>query len=86
MSNRIQPENVILEIISNVTGTPVAQLKQNDRLADDIGMDSLDILDTGCQMEKALSITIPDIEIESAKTIGDLTQIAVNKLNPVDHE
>lgn len=49
-------------------------------IADDLGADSLDVVDLLMSLEDEFSIEIPDEEIENIKTVGDLVNyIEANK-------
>lgn len=43
-------------------------------IIDDLGADSLDVVDMVMSMEEEFDIEIPDEEIESMKTVGDLVK------------
>ena len=49
-------------------------------IADDLGADSLDVVDLLMSLEDEFSVEIPDEEIENIKTVGDLVNyIEANK-------
>jgi acyl carrier protein len=74
----------IFQIISDVTGHPIEVLKTENHLHNDLGLDSMDILTIGCEIEKAYEITFPDDEIENATTIQRLVNMTMGKLNPAE--
>ncbi len=41
-------------------------------LADDLGADSLDVVDLLMSIEDEFEVEIPDTEVENIKTVGDL--------------
>lgn len=43
-------------------------------VADDLGADSLDVVDLLMSIEDEFEIEIPDTEIENMKTVGDLVK------------
>ena len=43
-------------------------------LADDLGADSLDVVDLVMSLEDEFDIEIPDEEIENIKTVGDVVK------------
>ncbi len=43
-------------------------------IADDLGADSLDVVDLLMSLEDELEVEIPDEEIENIKTVGNLVQ------------
>lgn len=43
-------------------------------ISDDLGADSLDIVDLVMSLEEEFDLEIPDEEIESIKTVGDIVR------------
>lgn len=43
-------------------------------IADDLGADSLDVVDLAMSIEDEFDVVIPDEEIENIKTVGDLVK------------
>lgn len=67
------------EIIKTLKARGVKQsLTKNSRFQD-LGIDSLDLMDMVIKMEKQLNIRIADEDLLTIKTIGDLTN-ALEKL------
>lgn len=48
------------------------------RIADDLGADSLDVVDLLMSIEDEFEIEVPDDEIENIKTVGDLVAFIEN--------
>jgi acyl carrier protein len=48
-------------------------------IADDLGADSLDVVDMVMSLEEEFDIEIPDEEIESMKTVGDIVKFIESK-------
>ena len=48
-------------------------------ITDDLGADSLDIVDMVMSLEEEFDIEIPDEEIESMKTVGDIVKFIESK-------
>lgn len=49
-------------------------LQMNTNIADDLGADSLDVVEVLMSIEDEFEVEIPDEEIENIKTIGDLVE------------
>ena len=49
-------------------------------IADDLGADSLDVVELLMAIEDEFKVEIPDEEIENIKTIGDLTDYIQNNM------
>jgi acyl carrier protein len=43
-------------------------------IADDLGADSLDVVDLVMSIEESFDIEIPDEEVENIKTVGDIVK------------
>lgn len=50
----------------------IATLTMDTNIADDLGADSLDVVEVLMSIEDEFAVEIPDEEIEKIKTIGDL--------------
>ena len=49
-------------------------------IADDLGADSLDVVDLLMSLEDEFEIEVPDEEIENIKTVGELVKYIENAL------
>ena len=55
-----------------------ATVTLNSMIADDLGADSLDVVDLLMSLEDEFSVEIPDEEIENIKSVGDLVNYIEN--------
>jgi acyl carrier protein len=67
----------VKEIIVRELGVERDKLTDNASFIDDLGADSLDIVELVMEVEKEFNIDIPDEEAETLRTVGD----AVGYLN-----
>ena len=67
----------VKEIIERELGVERDKLTDNASFIDDLGADSLDIVELVMEFEKEFNIDIPDEEAEKLRTVGD----AVGYLN-----
>jgi len=70
-------ETTVKGIIADQLGVSQDEIKMESSFIDDLGADSLDIVELVMAMEEAFEIEIPDEEAEGIKTVGD----AVNYIN-----
>lgn len=49
-------------------------------ITDDLGADSLDIVDLVMSIEESFDVEIPDEEVENIKTVGDIVKYIENKV------
>ena len=51
------------------------KVKMEASIADDLGADSLDIVDLVMSLEEEFDIEIPDDQVENVKTVGDIVKL-----------
>ena len=61
----------VKEIIVRELGVERDKLTDNASFIDDLGADSLDIVELVMEFEKEFNIDIPDEEAEKLRTVGD---------------
>ena len=49
-------------------------------ITDDLGADSLDVVDLVMSIEESFDVEIPDEEVENIKTVGDIVKYIENKV------
>ena len=67
----------VKDIIANELGVEREKLTNDASFIDDLGADSLDIVELVMEFEKEFNIEIPDVDAEKLRTVGD----ALNYLN-----
>jgi acyl carrier protein len=66
LSNRIQ------SIVAEQLGVEVAEVTKDASILDDLGADSLDVVELVMTLEDAFDIEVPDEAVEEMRTIGDV--------------
>ena len=61
----------VKDIIANELGVEREKLTDGASFIDDLGADSLDIVELVMEFEKELNIEIPDEDAEKLRTVGD---------------
>ena len=61
----------VKKIIIDQLGVEEKKVKKDASFVDDLGADSLDIVELVMAMEQEFDISIPDEEAERVKTVGD---------------
>ena len=59
------------KILINTLGISQEDIKPDTHFINDLGADSLDLVELTMKFEKEFNITIPDIVVEKLLTIGD---------------
>ncbi len=71
----------VKEIISAQINKPVDEIKDDSKIVEDLGADSLDIVEMLMTLEEEFGITIPDEETTKMKTIADVANLIDSKSN-----
>jgi acyl carrier protein len=69
-------EKVVVEVVARMTGRDVGAITPTTRLAEDLGIRSLDRIELLALLEERLGVTLSDREVMLAKTVADLTAMA----------
>jgi acyl carrier protein len=64
-------ENRIKSIIADQLGVAEDQIKPESKFIEDLGADSLDLVELIMAMEEEFQTEIPDEEAEKIRTVGD---------------
>lgn len=67
-------------IIADQLAIDEDSITMESNVIDDLGADSLDVVDVLSQLQDEFSIDVPDSEIENMKTIGDIVNYIENNL------
>lgn len=62
----------IIKMIASKLGKKVENIDLNSKLIEDLGADSLDIVEMLMELEDSYGITIPDEDAVKLQTIGDI--------------
>lgn len=70
-------------LLINTLGISQEDIKPDTYFTNDLGADSLDLVELTIEFEKAFNIVIPDNDVEQLQTIGDAEGYLKNKLKPI---
>lgn len=70
----------LVKIIANQLGVDAAECKPEARLLEDLGADSLDVVELIMAIEEEFSIEIPDEDAENLTTVGRISAYLSQKL------
>ena len=76
----MDPEQRVAEIIVDQLGITREEVVPEASFIDDLGADSLDIVELVMAMEEAFEVEIPDEDVERIQTIGDAIAYVREKL------
>ncbi len=64
-------ENKVKEIVAEQLNVEMSELELNKSFLNDLGADSLDIVELVMAMEEEFELEIPDEDAEKIQTVGD---------------
>ena len=64
----------IKKLIVKQSGIDESKITENSSFIDDLGLDSLDIIELIMEFEEEFDLEIPDKEAEKMKTVGDVVK------------
>ncbi len=62
----------IQAMLAEALNLPIEKVTKDAKIVDDLGADSLDVVELLSQLEDEYGIVIPDDEVESLVTVGDV--------------
>jgi len=69
----------VKEMLASQLNIEQAQIKKESRIIEDLGADSLDVVELLMSLEDQLQVTITDEEAGKLKTVGDIVAIVDKK-------
>lgn len=70
----------LVKIIADQLGIDAAEVTPESSLIDDLGADSLDIVELVMAIEEEFSLEIPDEDAEGMRTVGDILAYLAGKV------
>lgn len=64
----------LIEIVSAQLDIDAATISADTNLIEDLGVDSLDIVEMFMEVQDEFGVEIPDEDVDSIKTIGDMAE------------
>ena len=62
----------IKEMLANQLNIEVNKINESSKIIEDLGADSLDMIEMLMAMEEEFNISVPDDKAEGLKTVGDI--------------
>ena len=69
----------VLEILFDHLDIEEDQVNMESSITEDLGADSLDVVDLVMSLEEEFDTEIPDEEVENIKTVGDIVKYIEDK-------
>ncbi|VEU82155.1 acyl carrier protein [Acholeplasma hippikon] len=62
----------VIEIISDELNLDKEQIKKESRLREDLGVDSLDVVELVMRLEETFNVSVADDAAQKLETVGDI--------------
>jgi acyl carrier protein len=80
VKSRDEIKEKVVQIVCDNLGVNKEQVTDSTSFTEDIGADSLDIVELVMELEEEFEITIPDEEAEKIKTVGEAIDYIMKEL------
>ena len=67
----------VRQIVAEQLGVALAEITPGANILDDLGADSLDVVELVMALEDAFQIAVPDEEMESIRTVADVERFVL---------
>ena len=71
----------IRELVSGQLGVESSQVVPDARILEDLGADSLDVVELVMALEEAFDLVVSDEDVENLRTIGDVSSYVEKRLD-----
>ena len=65
----------VAQMLAEQLGIPTSKITPESRIIDDLGADSLDVVELLMTLEDETGKTIPDEEVAKIKTVGEIVEV-----------
>ena len=69
----------VKELIAEQLDVKAADITETSNIQDDLGADSLDVVDLVMALEDEFDVEIPEDQVENIKTVGDIVKFIEDK-------
>lgn len=69
----------VKELIAEQLDVKVDDITETSNIQDDLGADSLDVVDLVMALEDEFDVEIPEDQVENIKTVGDIVKFIEDK-------
>ena len=69
----------VKKLLAEQLNIPVEKITENSKVIDDLGADSLDVVEMLMTLEDEFNVTVTDEESVTLKTVGDIVKLIYKK-------
>jgi acyl carrier protein len=75
-------EEQVRRVVADQLGVDAGELVADASILDDLGADSLDVVELVMALEEAFDIEVPDAHVEEMRTMGEIEYYVAKRLAP----
>jgi acyl carrier protein len=75
-------EEQVRRVVADQLGVDAGELVADASIQDDLGADSLDVVELVMALEEAFDIEVPDAHVEEMRTMGEIEYYVAKRLAP----
>jgi len=72
----------VRELMATQLGVDESEVVPQANILDDLGADSLDVVELVMALEEAFDIEVPDDDVENIRTVGEIQSYVASRLAP----
>ena len=76
----MEPNAAVRQLIASQLGVDPSEVVPDAQILDDLGADSLDVVELVMALEERFGLEIPDADVASLRTIGDVEAYLAKRL------
>jgi acyl carrier protein len=80
MPERASIRQALIELLEEETGEKYPHLEESQRLREDLGLDSVDVVSIISQVERRFHLRLSHEELQTLTTVGDVLDLLQHKL------
>ena len=81
MADRASVRKTLIDIMEADTGESYAHVEESQKLREDLGLDSVDVVSIVSQIERTMRIRLSQEELLKLSTVGDVLDLLVAKVS-----
>jgi acyl carrier protein len=70
-------EQKVRAVVADQLGVDLSEVRADASILDDLGADSLDVVEMVMSLEEAFDIEVPDEDVEEMKTVADVERYVI---------
>lgn len=75
----------VIELLKGISGKEDSSITDSSTLGEDLGLDSLDMIQLGLDLETRFGITVPDDSLPEDPTVGNVVEFVTGNIGGISY-